>query len=526
PRRPEHGDWATNVALALAPHSERPSRELAELLAARIERDDVIERVEIAGPGFINLFLGPGWVAEALGEVLAAGDRFGRHTGPPLGRLQVELVSANPTGPLHVGTARNAAIGDALANVLEASGYEVEREYYFNDAGRQMELFAESVEARYLPRFGIEAEIPEGGYQGEYVNDLAGEIAAEHSDALLPLNPAERRRRLLLEAVERTIGRIRATLERFRVRIDTWRTERELLESGAVDDVVRRLREADHAYEADGAVFFRASAFGDEKDRVLIRSNGEPTYFAKDCAYLLDKDARGFSRLVYVWGADHHGTVKRLKGAAKALGVSAGVEVVLYQLVAFSRGGQPVRMSKRTGEMISLDELLDEVGPDAARYTLLTRSSDSPVEFDIEVVTRQTLDNPVFYVQYAHARIASILRRAVAQGVILEPWNQAGLGRLRAPTEVELVRTLAELPDVLESAAAAMAPHRLTHFAEQVAAAFHRFYTECRVLSDDASLTQARLWLCTASKLVLGITLGLLGVSAPESMERIGDDDV
>jgi arginyl-tRNA synthetase len=522
PRQKEHGDWSTNLALVLAPRAGRPPREVAEALVRHLNRRSVVRDVQVAGPGFVNLFLGHGWLHEVLLEILDRGATYGRHAGPSLGRAQVELVSANPTGPLHVGTARNAAIGDSLANVLEAAGYGVEREYYFNDAGRQMELFAESVEARYLRRFGIEAEIPEGGYHGRYVDELATNIAEKHGDGFVHVDKEERRRRLLVEAVERTTAGIHGTLQRFGVHIDTWRTEGQLLESGAVDDAVRRLLAAGHAYEADGAVFFRATAFGDEKDRVLIRSNGEPTYFAKDCAYLLDKDGRGFSRLIYVWGADHHGTVKRLLGAAEALGIEAGVEVVLYQLVAFFRAGQPVRMSKRTGELVTLDELLDEVGPDAARYTLLTRSSDSPIDFDIEVVTRQSLDNPVYYVQYAHARIASILRKAAEQGVAIEPWQEANLEELIAEAELDLMRTLSELPEVVQLAAATLAPHRLTRYAEQTAAAFHRFYTECRVISDDDALTQARLWLSTATKQVIATTLSLIGVGAPESMERLG----
>jgi arginyl-tRNA synthetase len=302
-------------------------------------------------------------------------------------------------------------------------------------------------------------------------------------------------------------------------------SERTLLESGLVHRTVDRLRWSGHAYEKDGAVFFRATEFGDEKDRVLIRSNGEPTYFAKDCAYVVDKASRGFHRLIYVWGADHHGTMKRLLGAADALGIDAAIDIVLYQLVSFYRSGEPVRMSKRTGELITLDELLDEVGPDAARYTLLSRSSDSPLDFDIDLVTRQTLDNPVYYVQYAHARIASILRKADQQGVALRSWREVSFDELVDEAELDLLRILSELPEVVRTAAGALAPHRLTRFAEQVAAAFHRFYTECRVITEDDALTQARLWLSSAAKQVIASTLDLIGVGAPESMERIDGDE-
>lgn len=524
PKQKEHGDWSTNIALVLAPRAGRSPREVAEAIVGRIQPDDVVRKVEVAGPGFINLFLGNEWLHQALAEMLEQGVAYGR--GPSRKeRIQVEYVSANPTGPLHVGTARNAALGDSVANLLEAAGSSVEREYYFNDAGAQLELFAQSVEAWYLQRFGVEAEVPDQGYHGSYVEELAAAYAAEHGDELVHADPEERRRRLLEWAIPRTMDGIKRTLERFNVRIDTWVNERELHQTGAIAAAVERLREAGYAYDADGAVFFRSTAFGDEKDRVLIRSNGAPTYFAADCAYVLHKAARGFDRMIYVWGADHHGTVKRLLGAAEALGIDPGrVEILIYQLVTLYRGAEPVRMSRRAGDYVTLDELLDEVGPDAARYTLLTRSSDSALDFDIVAVTRQTLDNPVYYVQYAHARIASLLRVAAGHGVTLPPWRDVDFGELAAEAELDLLRKLAELPEVVELAAEARAPNRVTRYVEEVAAAFHRFYTECRVITDDAALTHARLWLASAAKQVIASALGLIEVSAPESMERIDDD--
>jgi arginyl-tRNA synthetase len=524
PRQKEHGDWSTNVALVLAGRAGRSPREVAEAVASRIPTDGVIKKVEVAGPGFINLFLGHGWLHEALAGILEQGAGYGR--GSPRGeRVQVEYVSANPTGPLHVGTARNAALGDSLANVLDAAGYTVEREYYFNNAGTQLELYALSLEARYLERFGVKADIPEEGYHGPYVAELMEEFARERGDALVGADAEERRRVLLEWATDRAMASIRRTLERFNARIDTWVNERQLAESGAIAGAVEQLLASGHAYEAEGAVFFRSTEFGDDKDRVLIRSNGQHTYFAADCAYVLHKAARGFDRMIYVLGADHHGTVKRLVGAAEALGVDPGrIEVLLYQLVSLYRGGEPVRMSRRAGDYVTLDELLDEVGPDAARYTLLTRSSDSSIDFDIVAVTRQTMDNPVYYVQYAHARIASLLAVAGGQGVTLPPWNEVDLGELVAEAELDLLRKLAELPEVIDLAADARAPHRLTRYAEEVAAEFHRFYTECRVITDDRPLTHARLWLATAAKQVIGSTLGLIGVGAPESMERIDGD--
>jgi arginyl-tRNA synthetase len=524
PRVKEHGDWSTNIALVLAPQVGRPPRSVAEALAARIPTGDLVRRVEVAGPGFINLFLSDRWLHDVLSEILARGPSFGR-VEPTGKRVQVEFVSANPTGPLHVGTARNAVLGDSIANVLEAAGHTVEREYYCNDTGTQMELLGMSVEARYLELFGIEAQIPEGGYQGAYVHDLAEEIKRDLGDQLLHQDPSKRRQILTEEARRRTLDGIMTTLARFGVRFDTFKTEADLVDSGKVAEAVERLRQAGYAYEAEGAVWFRSTDFGDDKDRVLIRRTGEPTYFAKDCAYLLDKAARGFDRLVYVWGADHHGDVKRLLGAAQVLGIDPSrVQIVLYQLVSLYRGGEPVRMSKRTGDIITLDELLDEVGPDAARYTLLTRSHDSALDFDIDLVKRQSMDNPVYYVQYAHARVASLLRVASEQGVTLQPWEQVNFGLLEHQAELDLLRKLGELPEVVATAAEALAPHRLTRYAEETAAAFHHFYTQCRVITDDEGLTQARLWLSTATRYVIATALRLIGVSAPESMERIGGD--
>jgi arginyl-tRNA synthetase len=520
PRVKEHGDWATNLALVLAPKTGRNPRDVADAIAARLRPDGVIERVEVAGPGFVNLFVKDGWLHDVVRQIVKQPDDYGRgrRTGQ---RVQVEFVSANPVGPLHVGAARNAAIGDSLATVLDFAGNDVEREYYFNDAGRQVELFGESLEARYLQQLGRPGEIPEGGYQGEYVVELARRLADEHGDAFLESPTGERRRRMTEEAVERTMADIRRTLERFHVRIDSWFSERTLHDTGAVREVLERLRREGHAYDEDGAVFFRSTEFGDEKDRVLVRSNGEPTYFAADCAYLLNKAGRGFARLIYVLGADHHGWMRRMEGVARALKVESSFEVVLYQLVTLLREGEPVKMSKRSGEAITLDELIDEVGADAARFTLLSRSADSTIDFDIEAVKRQSMDNPVYYVQYAHARIASLLRVAAEQGVTLAPIDDVDLSLSSTESELELMRELSELPEVVELAATSLAPHRLTRYVEEVAAAFHRFYTECRVVTDDAALTQARLRLSEATKRVLATGLRLIGVSAPESMGRL-----
>jgi arginyl-tRNA synthetase len=520
-RQKEFGDFSTNVALALAGRVGKSPREVAEAIRSHLPADDLIERAEVAGAGFVNFFVRADWLRDVLRDAVALGSRYG--WAETNGRsVQVEFVSANPTGPLHIGHARNAALGDALARLLEAAGWRAEREYYFNDTGGQMDRFGVSVEARYLELLGREAEVPEDGYHGEYIADIARDILREHGDALAGLPPEERMARLRDEGAQRVLDGIRATLDRFGVRFDSYISERHLAESGEIGAAVRRLREAGYVYESEGAVWFRSTAFGDDKDRPLIRRNGTHTYFAADCAYLIDKFARRFDHLIYVWGADHHGDVVRVKGAAQAMGFDpATVEMVIYQFVSFLRGGQPVKMSKRRGTYITLDELIDEVGTDAARFTLLMHSNDSPMNFDIEDVKRRSMDNPVYYVQYGHARIASILRNAGERGVSLKPIEETDLSLLSTEAELDLLRTIAEMPGLVLRAAELRGPHRLAHYAQELAAGFHRFYTECRVITDDEPLTQARLWLTTGAKQAIANVLALLGVSAPESMERI-----
>jgi arginyl-tRNA synthetase len=521
PKLKEHGDFSTNVALALASRVGRAPRQVAQVIVDHLPAADFIERAEVAGPGFVNLFVTDGWLYDVLRDVVERGERYG-WSEPTSRAVQVEYVSANPTGPLHIGHARNAAIGDAIANVMHAAGWRVEREYYFNDAGHQMELFGASVEARYLELFGRAAEMPEDGYPGEYLVDVARDIAAAFGDSLVDLPEEERHERLLHEGAERVLAMIKNTLARFGVGFDVYFSERTLHDSGEIDEAVKLLREAGHAYEAEGAVFFRSTGFGDDKDRVLIRSNGAPTYFAADCAYVIDKFRRGFDHLIYVWGADHHGDVVRVKGAARALGYDPdAVEMILYQWVSLYRGGEAIGMSKRAGTFVTLDELLDEVGADATRFTLLSRSNDSSLDFDTEVVKRQSMDNPVYYVQYGHARIASVLRHAAERGVGLQPVEEADLSLLSTEAELDLLRVIAEMPEEVRQAADLRAPHRLTHHAQDLAARVHRFYTDCRVVTDDDALTQARLWLCAAAKQAIANVLALLGVSAPQSMERI-----
>ena len=520
PRQKEHGDFSTNAALVVAARVDRPPREIAEVIVRHLPPADFLASAEVAVPGFINLRLTTGWLTDVLREVERAGEAYGRAEPNGL-RAQVEFISANPTGPLHIGHARNATLGDALARVLEAAGWAVEREYYFNDTGGQVDRFGESVEARYLRLAGREAEVPEDGYHGDYVTDLAREILEAHGPGLADLAPEERRSRLQHLATQRILEQIATTLERFNIRFDTYMHERTLEDKGEIAAVVQRLREAGYGYEKDGAIWFRSTAFGDDKDRPVVRSNGKHTYFGADCAYLIDKFERGFDHIVYVWGADHHGDVARVRGAAQALGYDPErVEIVIYQWVSFLRGGEPVAMSKRAGTLVTLDELIDEVGTDAARFHLLMFSADVTMRFDIETVKAQTLENPVYYVQYGHARIASILRKAAERGVELRPIAEADLSRLEHESELDLLRAVADMPSQVATAATIRAPHRLTHAAQDLAARFHRFYTDCPVLSDDVELTQARLWLCRGAKQTIANLLGLLGVSAPESMER------
>jgi arginyl-tRNA synthetase len=519
PRQKEHGDFATNVALAVAARLGAPPRHVAETIAAALPEAPFVRSVEVAGPGFINVFLTDRWLHDVLRKIADEGERFG--TSPRKGqRIQVEFVSANPTGPLHVGQARNAVLGDAIARLLDAAGYDVEREYYYNDAGGQMDRFGASVDAAYLTHLGRPTAIPEDGYHGAYIDDLGRELAASWPD-WAERSDDERFSAVRHAASERVLGWIDRTLSRFNVRFDSYVSEAELAEAGEIDEAIRRLGEAGFVYDEEGAVWFRSTAFGDDKDRVLVRSNGRHTYFGADCAYLIHKFNRGFDRAIYVWGADHHGDIARVRGAAQALGYDpTAVEFVIYQWVSFLRAGEPVPMSKRAGTFVSLDELIDEVGTDAARFHLLLFGNDHAMRFDIDAVKRQSMENPVYYVQYGHARIASILRRAEEAGITMRPIAEVDLGSLVDPAEVELLKALADIPATIAKAAELRAPHRIAHASQDVAARFHRFYTDCRVVSEDAELTQARLWLCRGSRAVLANLLALVGVSAPERMDR------
>jgi arginyl-tRNA synthetase len=514
PARAEHGDFASNAAMQLAPLARRAPMVIAETLREELGSPPGVLAASVAPPGFLNLQLDPAWVAGQVATIRAAGDGYGRVRAAEPHRINVEFVSANPTGPLTVGNARGAFVGDLLSRVLEAVGHEVVREYYFNDFNAQVRNLGLSLLARHEGR-----EPPEDGYLGEYVTAMVPEVPAQLWDAaaLPDADPGEVLGRW---ASERVRAGIEASLAELGVRFDVWKSEGSLHDEGWVGRALDQLQARGDIYEEDGATWFRASAYGDDKDRVVIRSNGQPTYFASDIGYLAEKFSRGFDELVYLWGEDHHGTVARNRAAAQALGFRPEhVQWLLMAWVRFVRDGAEIGMSKRAGEFISLDELLAEIGPDAARWFFASRAPQTGIDFDIELAKRQSAENPVYYVQYAHARASSILRNAAAAGVA--PDDAAAASLLHHPTEQALVRRLLDLPDVVADAAARRETHELTRFLLEAAQLFSAFYRDCRVLSEDPAereLSAARLALTDAVRQVLANGLGLLGISAPSSM--------
>ena len=518
PRRQEHGDWSTNIALAAAKEQGVNPRELAQTLIDRMPESPLVTRVEVAGPGFLNFHLSPAWLHDVVRRAADPAARYGRSDRAAGKKVNVEFVSANPTGPINVVSGRHAAVGDAIASLLEATGHQVTREFYVNDAGRQLLLFGESIAAHYLRLFGVAAEVPEEGYKGDYVAVLAKDLAAELGGRLVDAAPEERAAILSDMGLLRMQQEMRVSLEGFGTHYDVWFSERSLHESGSVEATLSELRRNGLAEEKDGALWFCSTRFGDDKDRVLVRTNGTTTYLAADSAYIRDKFGRGFEHLIYLWGADHHGTVSRLKAMAEALGHDREtVEVRLVQVVTLSAEGQAVKGSKRAGVFVTLDDLVEQVGTDAARYTFLTRGIDAPLHFDIEAAREQAPENPVYYVQYAHARICSILRKAADEGQGADVAS-APLERLGHPSEDSLMRKLASFEEVIAEAAAQRAPQKVTRYVEELASEFSSFYRDCKVVTDDGALTAARLALCVATKCVIAEGLGLLGVSAPERM--------
>jgi len=540
PRQAEHGDYATNTAMTLARAARRAPRQIADLIVANFPPLAEVERLEVAGPGFLNVFLSPAWCVGSLREILAAGPAYGRGAAEAGQRVRLEFVSANPTGPLVIVNARAAAVGDALARLLRAQGARVTTEYYVNDAGNQFEALARSFEARVAQELGEPVTLPENGYPGEYLIALAREYLEEYRereggaprdrrertdlDEALGLGGETRLDRLGRWAVARMVESQRRILRDYGVEFDVWASEqRDVRAAGLPGRVLAELAARGLTYEQDGALWFRSTqlgeASGDDKDRVLRRSSGEVTYFAVDVAYHHYVKFAGADRVINLFGPDHHGYVPRMRAAMQALGHPPGsFEVLIVQLVTLLREGQPVRMSKRRGEFVLMEELLEEVGRDAARFTFLTRRHDSPLEFDLAVATRQTADNPVYYVQYAHARICSIRRQAAEQGVARPPLGETDLGPLATPEEIALVKRLLQYPDLVRGAARALEPHRVAYWLQELAGMFHPYYKTHRVIQDDRRLTLARLALCEAVGQVLRNGLDLLGVSAPEAM--------
>ncbi len=519
PKLAEHGDFATNLAMLLASQAKRPPRQIAQVLADHLAAPPAfLKKVEIAGPGFINFFLTDVWWFQVLLEIHRQGAAFGNSRQGAGRRVQVEFVSANPTGPLHIGHGRGAAIGDVLANLLTAAGWQVEREYYINDVGNQIHTLGKSLYYRLRELLGEAVAFPEDGYQGDYLKDLAREYQA----AGKPVPGADPADEDLLAlgryAADAILAGIRRDLEDFGVHFDTWLSETTLYEEGWVERAFATLQQAGFLYEKEGALWFASTRLGDDKDRVVRRRTGATTYFASDIAYHVQKVARGYDLMVDLWGADHHGYVPRLKAAAQALGFDDRLRVLLVQLVTLMRHGEPVAMTTRGGTFVTLREVLDEVGKDAARFIFLTRRADAHLDFDLEVAKQQSLENPVYYVQYAHARLASVFRQPEAPELTGTEPDPSLFAHLVLPEELDLAKKLAAYPETVEVAARLLEPHRITYYLTELAGQLHSYYYKHRFISGDRELSRARLWLVAGVKTVLAHGLKLLGVTAPESM--------
>ena len=516
PKNRAHGDYTTNVALRLAKPAGRPPREIAGLLSTRLRAVDGIASVDVAGPGFLNITFAAAALGQVAKTVVSAGASFGHNDSCAGEKINLEFVSANPTGPVHIGAVRWAAVGDALGRVLSASGAAVTREYYFNDAGSQIERFA-----RTLREVAHGRPVPADGYNGEYIDEIATRIVADQA-GIVRLPDAEQIDAFRRAGVEQMFAEIRDSLAEMGVTFDVYFNERDLHTSGAMESALARLTAQGHVYEQDGATWLRTTTFGDDKDRPLIKGDGDWTYFAADCAYYLNKRERGFDRVVIMLGADHHGYIGRYRALVSAYGddPDRNLEILIGQLVNLVRDGEPVKMSKRAGNVLFLRDFTETLGVDAARYSLARYSSDQMIDLDVDLWTKKTNDNPVFYVQYAHARLSSLLRSAADLGIVRS--DEPDLGLLSHEREAELLGALAEFPRVVAAAAELRAPHRVARYLENLAGTYHRFYDSCRVLPQGdevpGALTDARLWLCEATRIVLANGLGLLGVSAPERM--------
>ena len=517
PQNPEHGDYASSLPLKLARSAGTNPMEIARKLVKLIPATTEIQSIVVAPPGFINFTLKDAWLAQQVDVILNDGENFGNIDLGHGSRVQVEFVSINPTGPLHVGHGRGAILGSTLSNVLSAGGYNVEKEYYFNDAGSQMKSLRRSLFVRYQQCLGKDIEMPSEGYLGNYMVDLAKEIISEEGDRFLSLPEAEAIAELGKLGLEKIISSIREDLELLRVDFDVWFSEQSLYKNGQFDKVMSMLREGGHLTEKENATWFVSTALGEDKDNVVIRGDGLPTYFATDIAYHYNKFLeRNFDRVIDIWGADHQGHVSRLKAVVGALGIDPDrLELIIHQLVTMRRGGETVRISKRSGDLITLREVIDEVGTDACRYFLLSRSANSQMDFDLELAKQESQDNPVYYIQYAHARIASILRLAEERKI---SYTDGDVSLLSSEPELILIRKLILLPEIVEMVVQTLEPHHLTYYAQDLATSFHSFYKLCRVVSDDQTLSKARLKLVEATKIVLARTLHLMGMTAPDKM--------
>jgi arginyl-tRNA synthetase len=521
PAHEEHGDFATNVAMLMARSEKKAPKVIAAILIGHIDRSgDIFDRIEIAGPGFINFHIKTGFWQNTLRAVAAAGDSFGKSRIGAGKKVQVEFVSANPTGPLHIGHGRGAATGDAIASVLAAAGFDVFREYYINDAGNQMFTLGKSIYLRYLEHFGQTVEFPENCYQGDYIKDIARDAIAEFGDKYTRADETEALQVFSKFGGDIILKGIDADLKDFGITFNNWYSEQSLFDDGKVDKALEMMKQKGLIYEHEGALWFRTTDFGDDKDRVVVRSNGATTYFASDIAYHFEKFERGFDWVIDVWGADHHGYVPRLKGVVKGHDRDPeDLKIVLVQLVALLRDGVPVAMSTRSGEFVTLKEVVDEVGRDAARFFFLMRRSDSQLDFDLELAKRQSTDNPVYYVQYAHARICSIFENAQEKGLALpSDMDTIPLDKLTTSEEMAIIRKINSLPEIVEGSALNFEPHRITYFLQELAGQFHSFYNKNRVIGEDAELSMARLFLLKCIGQTLKNALAILGISAPERM--------
>lgn len=522
PPNKSFGDYSSNIALLLARQAKMAPRKVAEKLIEQIPTGDgVVERVEVAGAGFINFYLNPQWLYDVLLQIDKDPQNYGKSDEGAGQGVLVEYVSCNPTGPVTLGNGRGGSIGDTMANLYQWMGYRVGREFYINDAQNslQMQVFGRTLEARYLQLLGQDAPIPEDGYQGEYVTEIAQRIYSRDGDKYVKLPDDERIALFTRFALEEMLEQQKKDLESFGIHFNNWFSESTLHESNQVHNCIEKLTESGYVYESDGAKWFKSTAFGDDKDRVIVRSNGKPTYLAADIAYHRNKFERGYTKLVDVWGSDHHGYIVRTKAAMQALGYdSKNMDILIYQFVRLFSGGEMVRMSKRAGDIIPLSDVVEQVGKDASRFFFLMRSADSLLDFDMDLAKQQSAENPVYYVQYGHARICSIIRQAEETGIAVPKADSIDLTVLKEDAELDLIRKLSDFPEEIKTAADNYAPHRLTSYSMELATLFHKFYTVCRVLGEEPPITAARLVLCNATRSVLKNVLAIMGIDAPEKM--------